>query len=123
MPIIHIPTDVIHVAPISTGGNSAGNGAAGSNTGTISTSAAIDFNPVNNATGADVNVTNGDHLHQTANGAMSTSSADSSVVHTDTTAYQTNFLAADISQNVAAGIGGNGGDGNNAVGGDVHLHV
>lgn len=39
----------------------------------------------------------------------------------DTTAYQTNFLAADMSQSVAAGIGGNGGNGNKAEGGDVHF--
>jgi hypothetical protein len=38
-----------------------------------------------------------------------------------TTAYQTNFLAADMSQNVAAGIGGDGGNHNKAEGGDVHF--
>jgi hypothetical protein len=42
-------------------------------------------------------------------------------VDASTTAYQTNFLAADMSQNVAAGIGGNGGSGNKAEGGDVHI--
>ncbi len=36
-----------------------------------------------------------------------------------TTAYQSNFLAADMHQSVAAGIGGDGGNGNYAVGGDV----
>src|SRR6185312_6606892 len=118
---IHIPTDVIHFDSISTGGNSAGNGGAGVSTGNISASASIAFNPLNTANGADVNT--GDHLHQTANGAISNSSAEASTVHTDTTAYQTNFLAADMSQSVLAGIGGNGGDGNNAVGGDVHVHA
>ena len=46
---------------------------------------------------------------------------DTSNVDASTTAYQTNFLAADMSQNVAAGIGGNGGSGNKAEGGDVHI--
>lgn len=120
---IHIPSDTIHFNSISTGGNSAGNGGAGVSTGNISASASIAFNPLNTANGADVNVNTGDHLHQTANGAISNSSAEASTVHTDTTAYQTNFLAADMSQSVLAGIGGNGGDGNNAVGGDVHVHA
>jgi hypothetical protein len=118
---IHIPTDTIHFHSISTGGNSAGNGGAGVSTGTIATTAAFDFNPTNSASGAEVNVNTGDHLHQTANGALSNS--DTSTVHAGTTAYQTNFLAMDLSQSVAAGIGGNGGDGSTAVGGDVHLHV
>ena len=45
---------------------------------------------------------------------------DKSNVDASTTAYQENWLAADQSQNVMAGIGGNGGDGNKAEGGDVH---
>ena len=42
----------------------------------------------------------------------SDSGHDTSNVYANTTAYQTNFLAADMSQNVAAGIGGNGGNDN-----------
>jgi hypothetical protein len=42
-------------------------------------------------------------------------------VDASTTAYQTNFLAANMSQNVAAGIGGDGGNNNKAEGGDVHF--
>ena len=48
---------------------------------------------------------------------------DTSTVSADTTAYQSNWLAADLSQHVAAGIGGNGGDDNYAVGGNVDLHI
>jgi len=122
---IHIPSDTIHFNSISTGGNSAGNGGAGVYTGNITDDAHIDFNPTNHASGADVNVHTGDHVTQNAHGGIADSSngPDTSTVHADTTAYQTNFLAADLSQSVLAGIGGNGGDGNNAVGGDVHLHV
>ncbi|SRR5579871_5068406 len=124
MPIpIHLDTIHLTNSPISTGGNSAGNGGAGVSTGAITTTAAINFAPVNNATGADVHVPTSDHVTQTAGGIADSSSGVTSTVHTDTTAYQTNFLAADLSQSVAAGIGGNGGDGNNAVGGDVLLHV
>jgi hypothetical protein len=122
----HFISDTIAFNSISTGGNSAGNGGAGVNTGNITDNAHIDFNPTNNATGADVNVNTGDHVNQTADwasGGQSTSSGhDASSVHADTTAYQTNFLAADMSQNVLAGIGGNGGSDNSAVGGDVHVH-
>ena len=39
----------------------------------------------------------------------------------NTTAYQDNWLGADQSQMVMAGIGGEGGDHNNAGGGDVHI--
>jgi hypothetical protein len=42
-------------------------------------------------------------------------------VSADTTAYQSNFLAADQHQSAAAGIGGNGGNGNAALGGNVNL--
>ncbi len=119
---IHIPTDIVHFDSISTGGNTAGNGGAGVSLGNIAANTSINFAPTNNASGADVTVNTGDHLHQTT-GAMSNSHSDPTAVHTDTTAYQTNFLAADMSTSVLAGMGGNGGDGNNAVGGDVHLHV
>jgi hypothetical protein len=122
---LHIPSDTITFSSISTGGNSAGNGGAGVNTGNITDNAHIDFNPTNYAIGADVYVHNGDHVTQNANGGIADLShgADTSTVHADTTAYQTNFLAADMSQTVLAGVGGNGGDGNYAVGGDVHVHA
>ena len=60
--------------------------------------------------------------YTTSNGDQSSKSGhDTSKVDASTTAYQTNFLAADMSKNVAAGIGGNGGSGNKAEGGDVHI--
>ena len=39
----------------------------------------------------------------------------------NTKAYQDNWLGVDQSQNVMAGIGGDGGDHNKAEGGDVHF--
>jgi hypothetical protein len=102
-------SDVIALDHVSTGGQQAGNGGAGVNNGAITSTPTINFNPVNTATGADVNVGNG--LHNDANH-----------VSADTTAYQTNLVLADMSQNVAAGIGGAGGDHNVADGGDIgHL--
>ena len=145
---IHIPSDTIHFNSISTGGNSAGNGGAGVNTGSITDNAHIDFQPTNYASGADVHVNTGDHVdqtaswdagganayadkHSTANGGWAESNGDqhnysghdTSNVSADTTAYQSNFLAADMQQNVAAGIGGNGGSDNFAGSGDVHVHA
>lgn len=143
-----IPSDTIAFKAISTGGNSAGNGGSGVNTGNITDNAHIDFSPTNKAYGSDVSVNTGDQVHQkaywdagganayadkysTANGGNAESNGDqhnysghdTSNVSADTTAYQTNFLAADMSQNVQAGVGGNGGDDNYAAGGDVHLHI
>jgi hypothetical protein len=140
------PTDSIALKEISTGGNSAGNGGNGYNSGDISNSPSINFNPTNKAEGADVHVTTGDKVSQKAdweagganakadwfskaygghamsNGDQKSESGhDTSNVDASTTAYQTNFLAADMSQHVAAGIGGNGGNGNAAVGGDVDV--
>jgi len=139
------PSDTIALK-VSTGGNSAGNGGDGVNTGNISSSPSISFNPYNKAEGADVYVKTGDQVHQKAywdagganakaekfskaDGGKAVSNGDQesdsghnkSAVDASTTAYQTNFLAADMSQNVAAGIGGDGGDHNKAEGGDVHL--
>ena len=143
---IHIASDTIHFNTISTGGNSAGNGGAGVNTGNITDNAHIDFNPTNKAYGSDNTVNTGDQVHQkaywdagnanahadkysSAHGGNAESNGDqhnysghdTTTVHADTTAYQTNILWADQSQNVMAGLGGNGGDGNHAVGGDVHI--
>ena len=56
---------------------------------------------------------------------MATRSSDSghnkSYVDANTKAYQDNYLKADMSQNVVAGVGGDGGDHNTAVGGDVDV--
>jgi hypothetical protein len=131
---------------VSTGGNSAGNGAEGYNKGDITNNANIDFHPYNKAYGADVDVKTGDHVDQKAywdagganakadwyakahggdadsNGDQSSwSGHDKSYVNADTTAYQSNWLAADQHQSVMAGVGGNGGNDNKAEGGDIHV--
>jgi hypothetical protein len=143
-----IPSDTIAFKAISTGGNSAGNGGNGVNTGNISNNPSINFDPTNKAYGSDVHVNTGDQVTQKAywdagganahadllskayggiaesNGSQHNYSGhDTSNVSADTTAYQTNFLAADMSQHVAAGIGGNGGDDNYAAGGDAYVHI
>lgn len=139
------PSDTIALK-ISTGGNSAGNGGDGVNTGNISSSPSIEFNPYNKAEGADVYVKTGDKVHQDADwdagganakaekwskaeGGKAVSNGDQesdsghnkSDVDASTTAYQENFLAVDMSQNVLAGIGGEGGDHNKAEGGDAYV--
>src|SRR6266567_2717292 len=48
------PSDTIAFKEISTGGNNAGNGGDGHNSGSISNSPSIDFHPYNKAEGADV---------------------------------------------------------------------
>jgi len=140
------PSDTIAFKDVDTGGNSAGNGGDGVNTGNITSSPSISFNPYNKAEGADVHVKTGDQVHQKAdwdagganaeaekwskaeagkaisNGDQESDSGhNKSDVDASTTAYQTNFLAANMSQNVAAGIGGDGGNNNKAEGGDVHF--
>jgi len=143
---VMFPSDTIAFKDVDTGGNSAGNGGDGVNTGSISSSPSISFNPYNKAEGADVHVKTGDLVHQKAdwdagganaeaekfskaeagkavsNGDQESDSGhNKSDVDASTTAYQTNFLAANMSQNVAAGVGGDGGDHNKAEGGDVHF--
>ena len=140
------PSDSIALKAISTGGNSAGNGGDGVNTGNISNSPSIKFDTYNKAEGADVHVNTGDKVYQKAywdagsanakaeafskayggetesNGDQkSYSGHDTSKVSADTTAYQTNFLAADQHQSVMAGVGGDGGNGNTAKGGEVDI--
>jgi len=140
------PSDTITIKDVYTGGNSAGNGGDGVNTGNISNSPSINFNPYNKAEGADVHVNTGDKVYQKAywdagganakadwfakaHGGEAESNGDqksysghnTSNVSADTTAYQTNWLAADMSQHVAAGIGGNGGNDNTAKGGEVEI--
>src|SRR5215475_9544463 len=132
-----IPSDTISFKSISTGGNNAGNGGDGYNYGKITSDPSIKFDPSNKAYGSDVSVNNGDHVSQKAywdagganadaekyskaeggyaksNGDQYNESGyDTSKVHANTDAYQSNFLAADQSQEVAAGIGGEGGDHN-----------
>ena len=51
----------------------------------------------------------------------SDSGHNKSDVDANTKAYQDNYLKADMSQNVGAGVGGDGGDHNAAVGGDVDV--
>jgi hypothetical protein len=139
------PSDTIALK-ISTGGNSAGNGGDGINTGDISSKPSIEFNPHNKAEGADVHVKTGDQVHQKAywdagganakaekyskaEGGKAVSNGDQesdsghnkSDVDANTSAYQKNYLSADMSQNVWAGIGGEGGDHNKAEGGDVDV--
>jgi hypothetical protein len=140
------PSDTITIKDVSTGGNSAGNGGDGYNSGNFSNSPSIKFDTYNKAEGADVHVNTGDKVYQKAywdagganakaeafakayggeaesNGDQkSYSGHNTSDVDASTTAYQSNFLAADMSQHVAAGIGGNGGDDNYAKGGEVEI--
>ena len=134
-------SDSIAFKEISTGHNSAGNGGDGYNSGNIITTASIDFQPHNKAEGADVHVNTGDQGHQPLWGGGPTASADllptsgheTPGVNADTIANQSNWLAADQSQTVYAGIGGAGGNNNSAPGGAVqfdpsmetnlHIHV
>jgi hypothetical protein len=142
------PSDTVTLKDISTGGASAGNGGSGYNYGDITSKPSISFDPSNKAYGADVSVNTGDKVYQKAywdagganakadeyskayggkaysNGDQSNYSGhDTSKVYADTTASQSNFLIADQSQHVAAGIGGYGGDDNYAHGGDVYAHA
>jgi hypothetical protein len=142
---LSFPSDTIALK-VSTGGNSAGNGGDGVNTGNISSNPTLNFNPYNKADGADVDVKNGDKVYQKADwdagganakaekfskadGGKAISNGDQesdsghnkSDVDANTKAYQDNYLKADMSQNVVAGVGGDGGNHNNAVGGDVDI--
>jgi hypothetical protein len=137
-------SDVIAVREIDTGGQKAGNGGDGYFYGEIVNAPKVIFSPYNNAEGADVYVKVGDNVDQKAEWKAGGSNADAdgiskayggyaesngsqysasghnkSFVDATTTAYQSNFLAVDMDQNVAAGIGGDGGNGNRATGGDV----
>jgi hypothetical protein len=139
-------SDSIAFKSISTGGQSAGNGGDGYFKGNISNQPTIKFDPSNTATGAEVKVITGDHVSQKAywdasggdataskyskayggdansNGDQSSSSGyDTSKVYANTTADQKNYFSADQHQEVVAGVGGYGGDGNLAWGGNVDL--
>ena len=143
---VSFPSDTIALKGISTGGNSAGNGGSGHNSGDISSTPTINFDPSNKAYGSDVHVNTGDKVSQkadweagganakaewfakahggtaTSNGSQNSDSGhDTSKVYADTTAHQSIDFGADQSQSVAAGIGGDGGDGNAALGGNVDI--
>jgi hypothetical protein len=144
-PSIHV-SDSIEFKSISTGGNSAGNGGDGNFKGYVVNAPTLNFDPSNTATGASVHANTGDHVDQKAywdagkasaeaekwskayanansNGDQSSKSGhDTSKVYADTTATQTNSLMADMHQEVMAGIGGNGGGGNVALGGNVDFN-
>jgi hypothetical protein len=149
-PMVKLPhiSDTIAFKSISTGGQSAGNGGDGYFTGSISNQPTIKFDPTNTASGADVKVTTGDHVSQKAywdatagdataskyskayggdaksNGDQSSSSGyDTSKVYANTTADQKNYFSADQHQDAVAGVGGYGGDGNVALGGNVDIGI
>ncbi|SDR61146.1 hypothetical protein SAMN05444161_8025 [Rhizobiales bacterium GAS191] len=94
-------SDVIAFHDIATGGQSAGDGGNGSNSGAIISAPQISFDPVNNANGASID--------------------DSGGVTANTTASQSNVFSADQHQSVMAGVGGNGGNNDHATGGNVSL--
>jgi hypothetical protein len=145
--LIHV-SDSIEFKSINTGGQSVGNGGDGNFSGKIVNQPTINFDPYNKASGADVDVKTGDHVSQKAdwdagganakaswfakahggtaksNGDQNSESGhDTSKVYANTTADQTNVLKADMHQEVLAGIGGDGGHGNAAQGGDVTFHL
>jgi hypothetical protein len=141
-------SDTIKFKSIDTGGNKAGNGGDGYNSGDITNKPTIKFEPSNKAEGSDVNVNTGDSVYQKAywdadggdatakkfakadggdaksNGdQIAQTGHDTVKVYANTDAYQTNFLLADQHQDVKAGNGGDGGDDNWAHGGDVNFHL
>lgn len=145
--LIHV-SDAIEFKSINTGGQSVGNGGDGSFSGTIVNNPTLKFDPYNKADGASVHVNTGDHVSQkadwdagganataswfakahggtaTSNGSQNSDSGhDTSKVYADTKAYQTNSVVADQHQEIVAGIGGDGGHGNAALGGDVNFHL
>jgi hypothetical protein len=137
-------SDVIALKSLHTGGQSVGNGGDGTSSGAIINKPTLSFDPTNKADGASVSVHTGDHVKQSAdwdaggantkasllstahggdadsNGSQkSYSGYDTSKVYANTDATQINKLSVDMHQDVAAGIGGDGGSDNLALGGDV----
>jgi hypothetical protein len=145
-PSIHV-SDSIEFKSISTGGNSAGNGGEGNFKGYVVNTPTLTFDPYNTAKGASVDVSTGDHVDQKAYWDAGKASAeaekwskayananssgdqksysghDTSKVYANTTATQDNSLWVDQHQDVMAGIGGNGGGGNMALGGNVDIQT
>ena len=142
-PSIHI-SDSIHVKSIDASA-SAGNGGDGTFKGSIDNQPVLNFQPSQSVYGADVSVKTGDHVDQKAywdagkasaeaekggkayanansNGDQSSKSGhDTSKVYANTTATQDNKLWVDQHQDVMAGIGGDGGNDNMAMGGNVDI--
>jgi hypothetical protein len=141
-------SDVIALKSLNTGGQSVGNGGDGSSSGAIINKPTLNFDATNKATGASVSVNTGDHVKQSAdwdagganakastfskayggeaesNGSQkSYSGYDTSKVYANTDATQMNKLSVDMHQDAAAGIGGDGGSGNLALGGDVTFNT
>ena len=139
---------LIKFKSIDTGGQSVGNGGDASFKGSISNSPTLKFDPSNSASGSSVDVKTGDHVSQKAywdadagdatakkfskayggdaysNGDQSSKSGyDTSKVYADTTAHQSNYLLADQHQEAVGAVGGNGGSGNAAMGGEVHFDL
>ena len=145
-PSIHV-SDSIEFKSISTGGNSAGNGGDGSFKGYVVNAPTLNFDPSNTANGASVHVNTGDHVDQKAYWDAGKASAeaekwskadananssgdqksysghDTSKVYANTTATQDNSLWVDQHQDVMAGIGGHGGDGNMVLSGNVDIQT
>ena len=130
-----IPTDTIAFKSISTGGNSAGNGGDGVNKGDITNNANINFEPSNKAYGSDVIMTGGNSAGTGGDGHFAGSLVDLSIaiyapiniavagVNSTADAHQTNNVEFDQGAIQIAGVGGDGGHGNAALGGDVALHL
>jgi hypothetical protein len=141
-------SDIIALKSISTGGQNVGNGGNGTSSGPIINKPTLSFDPTNKADGSSVSVSTGDHVKQSAdwdaggangnaslfskahggtadsNGSQkSYSGHDTSNVNANTDATQMNKLSVDMHQEVAAGIGGDGGSGNLGLGGDVSFNV
>jgi len=96
---------------IDTGHNSAGNGGDGYNFGNVTTNQSVTASPQNTA---DTDIGAGQDHQKVSWHAPSVPHGD---VTATTTATQTNVVYADQYQMVLAGVGGNGGNGNHAVGG------
>ena len=140
-------SDSIHFKSIDTGHNSSGNGGNGTFKGYIDNSPTFKFDPSNTAYGSEVTVKTGDHVDQSAywdagkasaegekyskayanansSGDQSSKSGhDTSKVYANTDATQKNWVSNDQSQHVKAGIGGDGGDYDMSMGGNVDISV
>lgn len=127
-----------------TGHNYAGNGGNGSNSGDITNNPTSVVDQSNKVEGSDVHTNTGDKVYQKAYwdasaeakhakayGVKAESNGDQKSTHegdntsgdvnANVTATQTNKAWVDQSQHVWAGIGGDGGSDNMAVGGDINI--
>ena len=140
--------DLIDFKSIDTGGQSVGNGGNGTFKGDVVNAPTVNLDPTNTADGADVHVNTGDHVKQTGllgcwrrqrkgvevfkgrwrkrrikRRPESYSGHDTSKVYANTDATQINKVAVQPGRGTAGFIGGNGGDGNAALGGEVDFHL